>query len=464
MSAHDAEFAEIAHGLLANYHEKSRLLHDHSCPVDQRINNFLNDYFQDVTDQRRLSVPKRSLVLDRHGLARELSLPADGDEFISDLVSSYRLRNGVLHNPKHDRRTTKGTFHVCEGGLPIPADKKSVPKVVFARLFEAAMSPPDELLHLPFTYRSESSAKAFVSLLIRPLVCPEVQDVTPEKSMEIRFFVPGTLASNLDFVESIFGNAGDPFIPENDAGLDVEHWTGHTGCVILAPQMLQKTKRELGLSHISEATPRQKRDGMCWEDPLTCRDERGVIVTLIADNYYGYCKKEVKTQISYSANLYGNVEEEHAGGAIAFPSYDLGDEFQVNSRRYNGRTFYDVARDFGDSIDVKPQGYGIDRTYDQLVYIPEDARANINDQRISWLRDGRTESIPLLPGKIYMAPSGYKIRMEKHPDAETWHLIGTVAEGTFCHKPCTVSGGGKSEISKSPVSYTHLTLPTSDLV
>ena len=50
---------------------------------------------------------------------------------------------------------------------------------------------------------------------------------------------------------------------------------------------------------------------MCWKSPdetyndgrafkITCRDETGVIVTLIADNYYGYCKKEVKTQISYT--------------------------------------------------------------------------------------------------------------------------------------------------------------------
>jgi phosphoenolpyruvate carboxykinase (diphosphate) len=30
-----------------------------------------------------------------------------------------------------------------------------------------------------------------------------------KKSMEIRFFAPGSLVSNLDFVESIFGNAGD---------------------------------------------------------------------------------------------------------------------------------------------------------------------------------------------------------------------------------------------------------------
>jgi len=30
--------------------------------------------------------------------------------------------------------------------------------------------------------------------------------------MEVRFFAPGGLVSNLDFVESIFGNAGDPFV------------------------------------------------------------------------------------------------------------------------------------------------------------------------------------------------------------------------------------------------------------
>jgi hypothetical protein len=39
--------------------------------------------------------------------------------------------------------------------------------------------------------------------------------------------------------------------------------------------------------------------------------------------------------------------------------------------------------------------------------------------------------------------------MQKHPQAPSWRLIGTLGEGTHCHKPSTVSGGGKSEISKS---------------
>ena len=59
------------------------------------------------------------------------------------------------------------------------------------------------------------------------------------------------------------------------------------------------------------------------------------MVTLIADNYFGYCKKEVKTQISYSANLFGLAEEEHAGGALAFATFNLGDRFtpdQVTDR------------------------------------------------------------------------------------------------------------------------------------
>ncbi|MCC9605323.1 hypothetical protein LOC68_23530 [Blastopirellula sp. JC732] len=459
----ETEFADLVKGLLANYHEKARMLRDVPAPVDSRIETFLNDYFSDL-DVGPLQLPRESFVLDRHGVARELSLPVHGNKFESELVESYRLENGVLNNPRSDRRTTKGTFHVCEGGLPIAGDKLSVPKLTFARMFKIAMNPPKEFLELPYTSQHEDKAYTFVSLLLRPIVCPEVPGYTPEKTMEVRFYVPGQLVSNLDFVESIFGNAGDPFIPKNDAALDVEHWTGHTGCVILAPQLVGVTKKELGLPHFDDATPRQRQDGMCYKDEsekynngqafkATCRDERGVVVTIIADNYYGYCKKEVKTQLSYAANLYGNVEEEHAGGVVAYTSWNLGEDFRVNSQRYNGRTIDDVARDYGEWIDMQPEGYGIDKNHPDIVYIPEDARATMVEQRIKWTREGKERSIPLLPGKIYVAPSGYKIRMEKHPAAPSWRLIGTTAEGVNCHKPCTVSGGGKSEISKSATDY-----------
>ncbi len=457
------ELNEIAAPLLANHREKDRLLADQRCPADQRIHDFLTRHLGPHAEGKQL-LPAKSFVLDRHGLARILSLPADADHFKSSIVESYRLKQGVLHNPASDRRTTAGVFHVADGGLPVPGDKKQVPLGVFAELLQHAVRAPRESLRLPFTSTQETEAETFVSLLLRPTVCPAVHGVTPQKSSEIRFFAPGNLVSNLDFVESIFGNAGDPFLPENDAALDVEHWSGHTGCVILAPHLVRLRKKDLGLPHHDDATERQRADGMCWktEDELyndggafkiTCRDESGVMVTLIADNYFGYCKKEVKTQISYAANLMGNVEEEHAGGALAFPSYDLGDEFLMNSRvqKYN-HTFAEQAERFREIMDVRPEGYAIDKNHPNIVYVPKDVRFNLRTLSASWVNeDGTEQTIRLHPAKTYVRPSGYQIRMQKYPGQNEWRLIGTVAEGVFCHKPSTVSGGGKSEISK-PIS------------
>jgi hypothetical protein len=460
----DTEFAEIVSAMARQSREKDRLLGNYLCPADQRIQTFLFDYLQDAPVTK---LPSRTFTLDRPGLARVLSLPIDRDHFTSDIINSYRVANGVLHNPRSDRRTTQGIFHVTEGGLPIPDDKIAVPKTTFAKMLALALNPPRDIMCLPFAATQPQPAECFVSLLLRPIVCPEVPGFTPEKTMEVRFFVPGNLVSNLDFVESIFGNGGDPILPEYDSALDTEHWTGHTGCVILAPHLVKATKKSVGLPDWKDATERQRRDGMCWKDEnelynnggafkLTCRDESGVIVTLIADNYYGYCKKEVKTQISYAANLFGLCEEEHAGGALVFPSYDLGEEFSgdIHVKRM-GHSFTEMISLYGDLMAVKPEGCAADKEFPEIVYVPEDARFDLHKQKVFWPGG----EIKLHPGKTYVRPSGYKVRMEKPPGANrTWRLVGIVAEGTLCHKPSTVSGGGKSEISK-PITDAILTGP-----
>ncbi len=462
----DFPFLDLGRSLIANFQEKSRLLSDYLCPVDAAIDEFLHAYLgaeitSKVFPERRHLLPAGALVAERHGIARMLSLPPDQDEFKSSILSSYRVHQGVCHNPASDRRTTEGVFHVTEGGLPVPADKKAVPKETFARLLNAALQPPEDLMTLPFTGTSHAPARVFVSLMLRPVVAPEVPGVSPEKSMEIRFFAPGNLVSNLDFVESIFGNAGDPYLPDNDSRLDAQHWSGHTGCVILAPHLVTLTKKELGLPHVAAATARQKRDGMCYADEselyneggafkITCRDKRGVVVTLIADNYYGYCKKEVKTQISYAANLFGNAEEEHAGGAIAFPSYDLGEDFALSDFAPTvDHTFGGVIARYYKLFDLQAEGYGIDKKFRDIYYVPEDVRIDLQGQKLSWNNADGPQQIALQPGITYVLPSGYKVEMVKPGEGMRWRIIGTTAEGTFCHKPCTVSGGGKSEISKS---------------
>jgi hypothetical protein len=454
-------FLELASDMIANYREKGRLLSDYLPAADRRIQAFLDAYLADMpaADQPRL--PSRTLTLDRYGMARELSLPPDAHEYKSPTLSSYRIRNGILHNPASDRRTTQGVFHVADGGLPVPLDKKEVPRIAFARIMKAAFNPPEDMLVLPFTAGEPEQARIFLSLLLRPMVRPAVPGYLPELAMETRFFAPASLAANLDFVESIFGNAGDPYVAENDAALDPLHWCGHTGCIILATHLGKLTKKALGLPHWDQASERQKHDGMAWKDPaelyndgkafkICARDERGVIVTIIADNYFGYSKKEIKTQISYSSNLLGLTEEEHSGGALVMPSYSLGNSFlpdtNLNSR---GQSFDDVVRLLGDRIEIHPEGYAVDLVYPQVIYLPEDAVLSLETQKASWVHEGVSHTIPVLPDQVYVHPTGYRVRLEQHRASSAWRLVGTAAEGLLCHKPCTVSGGGKSEISKS---------------
>ncbi|GAA4963090.1 hypothetical protein [Algibacter aquimarinus] len=459
----DPEFEKTTKPLIMSLREKSRLLASHLSPADSRIQNFINTYLKDISINKSYQLPNNTLILSKKGQAREASLPPNGKVFKSDLVTSNRLKQGILNNPLHDKRTTKGTFHIVEGPLPVPLDKKEVPKIVLGHFLNAAFNPSDDLKTLPFTSNQEEQAKTMVSMLLRPTVCPEVAGVISKKSLEVRFFAPGSLVSNLDFVESIFGNAGDPNLAHNDAALDPEHWTGHTGCIILAPQLLTLKKKEVGLPHFDDATERQKKDGMCWKDEnelyndggafkITCRDESGVVVTLIADNYYGYSKKEIKTQISYSANLYGILEEEHAGGAIAYARRVMGDTVTCTDyNKYYGldHTIEDVKNLLADRIEVKPENYAVDKNYPNIVYIPESSYFNTNTNSITWSYKGKEQKLTLSPFKTYIHPSGNKLRLEKHKSINLWRIIETYPEGVFCHKPCTVSGGGKSEISKS---------------
>ncbi len=451
------------HALLGEYQDQLKLLlHSSHSPIETRLQNFIYKHFPVKEWGKKHQLPQKKIHLDSHGQARTLSLPPDKDFYKNEYVDSYRIQQGVLHNPINDRRTTKNSFHISQGGYGfIEHNKITIPQIAYGNLLWHALHPPKKLLELPFTSTQKNKAQSFVSLFLRPLVFPEVPGFSKAKSMEMLFLVPGSLVSNLDFVESIFGNAGDPLLPQNDSALDVENFTGHSGLVILAPHMTKLTKKELGLPHFSKATELQKKDGMCWKKEgelyndgnafkAFFRTEEGLVITLIGDNYFGYCKKEVKTQISFAANLAGLVEEEHAGGAFICPSYSLGDSFREDDyMKKLGMRWKDVSKKFKSVMHLKKEGYGVDKNFPHIIYVPDNAEFDLHSQSISW-KNGKTPAkIKLLPDNVYVHPSGYKIRMEKHSGAPSWRLVGSVAEGTLCHKPCTVSGGGKSEISKS---------------
>ena len=175
----------------------------------------------------------------------------------------------------------------------------------------------------------------------------------------------------------------------------------------------------------------------------------------------GYCKKETKTQIGLTANVFGLAEEEHAGGALAFKTANLGDNFAANPRYMqtlvpakkiaNTYTFDDAIKLLGDKVELHPEGYATDKRFPDIHILPEDMELSVQTQtgKFTNSKTGIVETIRLLPNHTYVHPSGYKVKVDRHPTVPKWRLVGTLAEPAFCHKPSTVSGGGKSEISKS---------------
>ena len=82
--------AAFSAGILDSLKEKNRLLSEHRAPIDSRIEAFLNEHLSSEVGDKPLRLPSPSLTLDRHGMARELSLPVNGYSFQNDLVQSYR--------------------------------------------------------------------------------------------------------------------------------------------------------------------------------------------------------------------------------------------------------------------------------------------------------------------------------------------------------------------------------------
>ncbi len=453
---------ELRSSTLSRTHEIAR--------VDERIQNAVNRFLAEAGHPIAFHLPARGnhLIMDREGLSTIASLPFDGITFQSKWLKSYRLvdRQGVLHNPRNSRRTTKGSFHICEGDFPIPADKIAVPPYVFAKMLQHAFSPPAEDLILPFTAKAKNPYKTLVSMHLRPALQPALPGISllpdgfreyTERYIDVRYFAPASLISNLDFVEQIFGNAGYPYHRPSDAEFDPERWSGVSTCIILAPHICGATKKELGFKHFDQADAEEREKNHYYKDEselynggqpykVTLRLRSGVVVTIIGDNYFGYSKKEIKTQLSFAANINGEGPEEHSGGARIYRRSNIGDNFD-GSQVETPRTFADVVKLLKDSIVLHPSGYARCKKFPNLIYLPSNAIIDLETSSVCWRSAAQSIKYRLDFRATYIHPSGIKICTKKDRDG-SWHLVATAANGIYYDKPSTVSGGGKSEVAK----------------
>ena len=94
--------------MMARYRAKDKLQDNLQSPVDQRIQIWLNSYLGDKVPR----LPSQTFELSQHGIARSLSLPPNGDEFHSSIISSYakylRACNRIIN------RTTVQFIRCCK--------------------------------------------------------------------------------------------------------------------------------------------------------------------------------------------------------------------------------------------------------------------------------------------------------------------------------------------------------------
>jgi len=185
---------------------------------------------------------------------------------------------------------------------------------------------------------------------------------------------------------------------------------------------------------------------MCWRDaaeryndgvafrsrPVTQRGH----VTILSDNYFGYCKKEVKSYISYSANLFGLCEEEHAGGRCCLRGSicrRLRRARVITNIPHFGRG-YETARRPRGGATGGPRG----RPSVSGHYLCAGRRAfDLPSESVRWARDGREQQLKLRHRHTYVLPR-IQMHLEKPRGSRTWRLVGTPRRVYLCHKPSTV--------------------------
>jgi len=136
--------------------------------------------------RRSAAVARSTFVLDRLRVSPRLF--AATDRITHD---GYRLllsrSTGGAPQPEERPPHDAGHLHVSEGGLPIPMTRRRSPSP-----FLDACSPciaPAGRTDAPSVHRNSAApAECFVSLSAPTVVCPAVDGVIAEKSLEVRFF------------------------------------------------------------------------------------------------------------------------------------------------------------------------------------------------------------------------------------------------------------------------------------
>lgn len=93
----------------------------------------------------------------------------------------------------------------------------------------------------------------------------------------------------------------------------------------------------------------------------------------------------------------------------------------------------------------------IDKEFKNIYYVPETVSIELSERSLFYKHPetGADMQMKISKSAVYVLPNGYQVQLVRHPVSKQWMLIGTVQNPKFLFKPASVSGAGKSELSKS---------------
>ena len=400
-NAAGSDFLEIAGPLLRNYYQKDRQLGNWLCASDSRIQDFLDAYLSDVCPQGAARLPANTFVLDREGMAPRPIVAGDFGFLLVAVPGLLPPAAGCAAQSAQRQADYAGTVSHRRGRVSGSGGQSRGAQAGLRGTVErgaaSSRGSADATVHggPEGEWRAASSRCCCGRWFVRP---PALNRRRPWKSGLSRRAAWSAISISW---RAFSATAAIRIFRKTMRGSMYRIGPDTPAASCWRRTSWGFRRRALGLPHVSEATERQRRDGMCWTDEaepynggrafkLVCRDARGVMVTVIADNYFGYCKKEVKTQISFAANLYGSCEEEHAGGALAFATYVLGQDFFADRTvSLKVAAFADAVNLLGDLIELQPDGHAVDKLYPNVYYVPEHASFHTREGFIRWPHGGR---------------------------------------------------------------------------
>lgn len=125
------------------------------------------------------------------------------------------------------------------------------------------------------------------------------------------------------------------------------------------------------------------------------------------------------------------MEEEHTGGAVAHPCYNLGQEY-TDIYTPGDLTPEHVTERSPGHFGARGDGSAAIVDDPTVVLVPAGAHYSMCSQVITWTGpDDQEASIPLLVDNIYVAPDGYRVHARHHKgDTTQWHLMGIAPRST----------------------------------